>query len=354
MTIAVDAMGGDHAPETPVRGAIAALREAGSDLEILLVGDESRVRPLIGRGFGSGLRLVHAPQVVGMDEPPVAAVRSKRESSIRVGLELQKSGKAHAFVSAGNTGAVMAAALATLGRVETISRPAIVTVWPTRREPCLVLDVGANVDARPRHLLQFGLMGHLYAREILGRERPKVGLLSIGEEPTKGNELTVAAHALLAGSRLEFVGNVEGRDVLEGSVDVVVCDGFVGNILLKFGESMIDFFTDAIREAVDRSLRSRMGAALMEPAFASLERRLDYAEHGGAPLLGIDGVVIIGHGGSSVKAMGNAIRVAKVASERALHRSIERAVREEAGSGTPAGADETPTGVGAGKSGGAG
>lgn len=329
MTIAVDAMGGDHAPETPVNGTLSALRESEDDFDVALVGNEPRLRPLIEGWRGGRLRVVHAPEVVGMDEPPVAAVRGKRESSIRIGLELQRSGAAHAFVSAGNTGAVMAAALATLGRIETISRPAIVTTWPTRRDPCLVLDVGANVDARPRHLLQFSLMGHLYAREVLGREFPRIGLLSIGEEPGKGNELTVESHRLLAESGLEFVGNVEGRDILDGAVDVVVCDGFVGNVLLKFGESMIDFFTDAIREEVGRSLRTRVGAVLMKPAFDGLKRRLDYAEHGGAPLLGVDGVVIVGHGGSSVKAFRNAIGVAKVAAERGLHRKIERAVREQ-------------------------
>ncbi|MDX1661535.1 MAG: phosphate acyltransferase PlsX, partial [Gemmatimonadota bacterium] len=329
ITIAVDAMGGDHAPETPVRGALSALDRAEDGLAVVLVGDEERVRPLVGAADPDRIRLVHAPQVVGMDEPPVAAVRGKRESSIRIGLELQAAGEVEAFVSAGNTGAVMAAALATLGRIETISRPAIVTIWPTRDEPCLVLDSGANVDARPRHLLQFGLMGHLYAREVLGRERPRIGLISIGEEPTKGNELTIEAHALLAGSGLEFVGNVEGRDILAGAVDVVVCDGFVGNVLLKFGESMVDFFTDAIREEVDRSPRSREGAALMKPAFESLARRLDYAERGGAPLLGVDGEVIVAHGGSSVKAFRNAVGVARVAAQRGLHDRIESAVREE-------------------------
>lgn len=350
ITIAVDAMGGDHAPETPVRGALSALREAGDALEVVLVGDERRLRPLID-GPVDRLRVVHAPEVVGMDEPPVAAVRGKRESSIRIGLDLQCAGEADGFVSAGNTGAVMAAALATLGRIETISRPAIVTIWPTRRESCLVLDVGANVDARPRHLLQFGQMGHLYAREVLGRETPRIGLLSIGEEPAKGNELTVEAHRLLSECGLRFVGNVEGGDILEGAVDVVVCDGFVGNVLLKFGESMIDFFTDAIREEVDRGARTRLGAALMRPAFETLKRRLDYAEQGGAPLLGVDGVVIIGHGGSSVKAFRNAVRVARVAAERGLHERIERAVREERGS-RPEGEAGEAAGVPVGKIGG--
>lgn len=348
-------MGGDHAPGVPVRGAISALREPDAGFDVVLVGDEARIRPLLGDvgSEGGRLRVRHASEVVGMDEPPVAAVRGKRESSIRIGLELQASGEADAFVSAGNTGAVMAAALATLGRIETIARPAIVTVWPTREEPCLVLDVGANVDARPRHMLQFGLMGHLYAREVLGRETPSVGLLSIGEEPGKGNELTVAAHELLAASGLAFVGNVEGRDVLKGAVDVVVCDGFVGNVLLKFGESMIDFFGDTIREESGRSLRTRLGAALMRPAFEALNRRLDYAEKGGAPLLGVNGTVIVAHGGSGTKAFRNAVRVARVTAERGLHRGIERAVRLEGTKGAGS-AEDRASGVEAGEIGGTG
>lgn len=326
-------MGGDAAPRTPVRGALSALRELGGDLEIVLVGDEARLRPLVDRARGptGGLVIHHAPEAVGMDESPTAALRRKHGSSIRVGLELHRAGEVDAFVSAGNTGAVMAMALTVLGRITSISRPAIVTIFPTRHEPCLVLDVGANVDSKPHHLLQFAWMGHVYAADVLGRERPRVALLSIGEEPGKGNELTRAAHPLLAASGLRFIGNVEGRDVLKGVADVVVCDGFVGNVMLKFGESLVDFLAAAIREETERGWRTRVGALLMRPAFRALRRRIDYAEYGGAPLLGVDGIVIVGHGGSNVKAFRNAIGVARRAVERGLAGHIEQAVREHRG-----------------------
>lgn len=333
-------MGGDRAPEVPVRGALSALRELPGDFEIILVGDEARIQPLLHRARSAPGRVSvrHASETIGMDESPITALRRKRDSSIAVGLALQKAGEADAFVSAGNTGAVMAAALTTLGRIERIQRPAIVTVFPTAREPCVVLDAGANVDCKPSHLAQFALMGHFYARDVLGRDRPRVALLSIGEEPGKGNEAVVAAHALLAASGLDFAGNVEGRDILRGDADVVVCDGFVGNVLLKFGESVKDFLGDAIRDELAGSVRARLGALLMKPAFQSLKRRIDYAEYGGAPLLGVDGVVIIGHGGSSVKAFRNAVRVAATAVERDMVRHIEEAVRSsDPGSEAPEG-----------------
>lgn len=330
MRIVLDAMGGDHAPENPVGGAVAALKELEGDFEIILVGQEERVQPLLaGRAAPLGRLRVHdAPDVIGMEESPSTALRRKKRSSILVGLELVRDGLAEAFVSAGHTGAVMAGGLVTLGRIENIARPAIATIFPTQQLPCLVLDVGANVESKPSHLLHFAVMGHIYASDVLGRPRPRVGLLSIGEEPSKGNELTVAAHHLLAESGLNFIGNVEGRDVLRGAADVVVCDGFVGNVVLKFGESFVDFLADAIQEEVRTRRLAALGAMLMKPVFASLRRRIDYAEYGGAPLLGVDGVVIIAHGRSSVKAFRNAVRVARVAAERRLNRGIEMAVQE--------------------------
>lgn len=330
MRIALDAMGGDYGPEKPVGGALAALGELEGDFEIILVGQEERVRSLLaGRAIPADRLRVHdAPDVIGMDESPASALRHKKQSSIMVGLELVKDGVADAFVSAGHTGAVMAGGLVTLGRLENIARPAIATIFPTQELPCLVLDVGANVESKPSHLLQFAVMGHIYVSDVLGRPRPRVGLLSIGEEPTKGNELTVAAHRLLGESGLNFIGNVEGRDVLKGAADVVVCDGFVGNVLLKFGESFVDFLADAIQEEVRTRRLAPLGALLMRPVFASLRRRIDYAEYGGAPLLGVNGVVIICHGRSSEKAFRNAVRVARVAAERKLNRRIERAVQE--------------------------
>lgn len=328
--IVLDAMGGDHAPENPIDGALTALDTLDDGFEITLVGDEGRIRSVLAERGGSvrRLRVHHAPEVIEMDEPAAAGLRKKRRSSIAMGMELQERGEADAFLSAGNTGAVMASALFTLGRIESISRPAIVTIFPTAGLPCLILDVGANVDCKPGHLLQFAIMGHVYAHDVLGRGRPRVGLLSIGEEPGKGNDLTVAAHELLADSGIHFVGNVEGRDILEGAVDVVVCDGFVGNVVLKFGESFVNFLADVMREEIRERPLSWLGARMMRPAIRSIRRRLDYAEYGGAPLLGVNGVVIIGHGGSSAKAFCNAIRVACLAVERSLARHIEEAVVE--------------------------
>jgi glycerol-3-phosphate acyltransferase PlsX len=326
MRIAVDAMGGDHAPDRPVAGVLAALGEPAPDFEIVLVGDESRLNPLLSRHSSDRLSVLHAPEAIGMDESPASALRRKKSSSIAMGMDLQKRGLADAVVSAGNTGAVMAAALTTLGRIEGLSRPAIMVVFPTQADPCLVLDAGANSECKPQHLAQFALMGHVYAAEILGRARPRIGLLSIGEEAGKGNELTVAAHGLLAESGLNFVGNVEGRDVLRGAVDVVVTDGFTGNVLLKFGESFADFLASEVRREVGADRRAALGAWLMRPAIRRLQRRIDYAEYGGAPLLGVDGIVIICHGGSSEKAFRNAILAARRAVGRDLANRIERAV----------------------------
>jgi glycerol-3-phosphate acyltransferase PlsX len=328
MRIAVDAMGGDHAPDRPVAGALAALGEPERDFEIVLVGDESRLTPLLSRRFSERVSVLHAPEAIGMEESPASALRRKKSSSIAIGMGLQKRGLADAFVSAGNTGAVMAAALTTLGRTEGLSRPAIMVVFPTEGDPCLVLDVGANAECKPQHLAQFALMGHVYAAEILGRARPRIGLLSIGEEAGKGNDLTVAAHGLLSESGLNFVGNVEGRDVLRGAVDVVVTDGFTGNVVLKFGESFADFLASEVRREVSADRRAALGAWLMKPAFNRLQRRIDYAEYGGAPLLGVDGIVIICHGGSSEKAFRNAILVARRAVRRDLANRIERAVSQ--------------------------
>ncbi len=329
MRIAVDAMGGDRAPEVPVAGALSALHELRGDFEIVLVGHRERIEPyLAARGTPEGrLRIHHASQVVDMDEGPSSALRRKKDSSIVAGLDLQRSGEADAFISAGNTGAVMAASLHTLGRIEGIDRPAIVTVFPTAGAPCLLLDVGANAECRPEHLLQFALMGRLYAMDVLGRPRPRVGLLSIGEEPTKGDDLTVAAHGLLKDSDLDFVGNLEGRDVLRGAADVVVTDGFTGNVLLKFGESFVDFLATTVHGEIRRHRLAALGALLMRPVFRAVRRRIDYAEYGGAPLLGVNGIVVIGHGRSSVKAYRNAVRVAVLAVERRLNVHIKEAVQ---------------------------
>jgi glycerol-3-phosphate acyltransferase PlsX len=330
MKIVLDAMGGDRVPETPIEGAIEALGMLENDFEMVLAGDKERIeRELKSRSFSDPrLSVKHAPQVIEMSEQPAQALKKKKDSSISVGLRSQKEGETDAFISAGNTGAVMAQSLLTLGRLKGISRPAIVTIFPTMKEPCIVLDVGANVDSKPIHLLHFAIMGHVYAHKFLGRRNPRVGLLSIGEEPTKGDELTVKTHRLLKASRLNFIGNVEGRDIIQGVADVVVCDGFVGNVLLKLSESVIYLVMSMIRSATSVSPVRRIGALLMKPTFDILKKNLNYEEYGGAPLLGIDGVSIICHGGSSPKAIRNAINTARLSVKRRINEHIRTQLEE--------------------------
>ncbi len=310
--IAVDAMGGDAGPSVVVPAALDAVREARGALEVLLVGREEAIAPHLrrrGRGV-RGVDVVPASEVIGMSEPPASAIRAKKDSSIAVATRLVREGRADGLVSAGNTGAVVAASLVTLGRIHGVSRPAIATVYPTRRGGTVVLDVGANHECNPRNLHQFAAMGSEFARFHLDVEPPRVGLLNIGEERSKGNPVVRDAYALLEEDpSIEFVGNVEGRDVFEGAADVVVCDGFVGNVMLKFSESIYAFLRHLLREQIRRDTLSRVGALLMRPAFRRLRAQLDYAEYGGAPLLGVNGVVIIAHGKSSRRALKNAVLV---------------------------------------------
>jgi glycerol-3-phosphate acyltransferase PlsX len=322
MRIAVDAMGGDHAPEAIVAGAVAAARELGAD--VVLVGPEARVRAELARHRGaSTLEVVDAPEVIEMHESPAMALRRKRRASVVVAVELLKSGRADAVVTAGHTGAAMGAALLGLGRISGVDRPAIAAVLPTQTaKPAILLDVGANVDCKPHHLLQFALMGSVYAHRVLGTASPRVGLLSNGSEEGKGSELTLAAAPLLRSSGLNFVGNVEARDFFLGAADVVVCDGFVGNVTMKFGQGL----ALAIRNIVKEELRGVRGkllrlylAPLVKPILR-LYRRIDYREYGGAPLLGIDGVVIVAHGSSNARALRNAVRVA---AETVTHGFVE-------------------------------
>jgi glycerol-3-phosphate acyltransferase PlsX len=304
-------MGGDRGPEVTVEGAVAAAREFGA--RVLLLGDEPVVRQQVARHDAAGLPLEirHAPEAVEMGESPLTALRRKKQSSIRIGLDLVKRGEAEAFVSAGNTGAVMATALVVLGPLPGVERPAIAVVVPTVSGHAVLLDAGANVDSKARHLVQFAIMGNVYTRDVLGRPRPRVGLLSIGEEESKGNELTREAFkALEEEPSLNFIGNVEGRDVFSGSADVVVCDGFIGNVALKISEGLVDALFHLLTEELGKDVRSRIGSALLLPAFRRFKRRMDSAETGGAPLLGVNGVCIISHGRSTAKAIMNAIRAA--------------------------------------------
>jgi glycerol-3-phosphate acyltransferase PlsX len=329
MKIAVDAMGGDHGPAVVVEGAVAAVREFGAS--VILVGDRAAVESELGRlgALSLGLEVRHASEVVGMAESPSLALRRKRDSSLRVAAELVRDGKAAAFISAGNTGAAMAISMFVIGVLRGIDRPAIAAVLPSLRGFTVLIDAGANVTPKPWHLFQFAIMGHVYARDILGLERPRVGLLSVGEEEGKGNDLTREAYDLLKESRLHFIGNIEGRDVYNGQCDVIVTDGFTGNVALKISESLAEMVGAMIKEELTRDLRSKLGATLAVPAFDRFRKRVDYTEMGGAPLLGIDGAAIICHGASPVRAIKNAVRVAAEWAKAGLNEHIKAALEAE-------------------------
>lgn len=309
MNIAVDAMGGDHAPELVVQGAVDAVSELG--IHIILVGDKRRIiQAFNGHPMDRRISLHHCEEVVQMEESPLKALRKKKDASIRVAFDLVKSGHADAVISAGNSGATLAAAVMTLGRMEGVDRPAIASIIPTEKGPVVVIDVGANVDCRPSHLLQFGVMATAFTSSCLGIQNPTVGLLSIGEEEGKGNEQVRLAYDLFAKSNLHFIGNVEGRDILSGKVRIIVCDGFVGNVVLKLTEGAVAAMGQLIERELMGSFLGRAALMLGRNAIYKFIRRLDYEEYGGAPLLGINGVGMICHGGSSAKAIKNAIHIA--------------------------------------------
>ena len=314
MRIALDAMGTDSAPSAEIAGAVGALRRFERDCEILLVGDQERIEAELARHSGfprDRISTVHAPERIVPGEAPAAAVRRKPNSSIVVGVKLQKEGQADAFVSAGSTGAVMAASLLFLRPLLGVDRPAIGTVLPTSGRPTLLLDAGATVDCKPNHLLQFAHLGHIYAQDLLGVDNPRVGLLNIGEEPEKGNELAVESHKLLLNSDLNFIGNIEGREIIRGGCDVLVCDGFNGNLILKFFESVAEFIIGILRKEMEAHHADELD-------LNEIFRFLDYEEEGGAPLLGVNGVSIIMHGSSSPKAISNALEVAARAVESSM------------------------------------
>jgi phosphate acyltransferase len=309
MRIAVDAMGGDAGPSVIIEGAVAAAREHG--IEVALVGDQATVERELARHRAASLPLSvrHASQVVEMGEQPSHALRRKRDSSLRVAASLVRDGEADAFVSAGNTGAAMAIAMFTRGVLPGVDRPAIAVALPSKHGRTVLLDVGANVDPKPWHLAQYAVMGHVYSRDIFGVAKPRVGLLSVGEEAGKGNELAREVFKRLGDTPINFVGNVEGRDVYNGNADVVVTDGFTGNVCLKVSESLADFLINSLRDELTRSPATKIGALLVRPSFRRFWKRVDYAETGGAPLLGINGACIICHGASPARAVKNAIRV---------------------------------------------
>jgi phosphate acyltransferase len=320
-------MGGDHAPKVEVPAAIQAVQQY--PVEVCLVGREEAIAAELRKYPGwekLPLRIVPATEVITMEDSAAKAVRAKKDSSIRVGSRLVRDGGVAGFVSAGNTGAVMATAKMVQGMVRGVHRPALATVLPTRTgNPVVLLDVGANVDCTPAMLAQFAVMGNLYARSVLHVQTPRVGLLSIGEEEHKGNELTKAAAPLIKAQSLHFVGNVEGRDIFRGStVDVVVCDGFVGNVLLKSSEGLADAFVKMLKQELTASLQNKAGAFLARGAFAALKKRIDYSEYGGAPLLGVRGVCLICHGSSNINAIKNAIRFAAEYASEGVNARIEQ------------------------------
>ena len=329
--VAVDAMGGDYAPAEVVAGAVQAAREFG--VGILLTGPEAAIRAELAKHDTKGLdiEVVHTDEVIGMDEHPAEAVRAKRRNSITLAHELVRDGLAEAAVSAGNSGAVMAAAIFTLRRIRGVDRPAFGGVVPAANGQTLVLDMGANTDCKPPYLLQFAVMGSAYMESVFGIHRPRVGLLSNGEEETKGDQLVQQAHQLLKAAApaidLNFVGNVEGRDINAGTVDVVVCDGFVGNVVLKLSEGLARMLLDLIKQELSSGFVTKLGAALAMPAFRRLRKKVDYEEYGGVPVLGVNGVSIISHGRSRAKAIKSAIRVAHQAAQARLPEKIAQGVQ---------------------------
>lgn len=330
MRVALDAMGGDHAPAAEVEGAALAVREYG--VEVILVGDETLIREELRRQEIQdlhGLTVRHASQRVEMHEQPSQVVRRKRDSSVWIGTELVKKGEAEAVISAGNTGATVVTAFFLLGVLKGVERPAIATRLPTLTGQSILLDVGATVDCTAAQLIQFALMGHEYAQHVLNKAHPTIGLLSIGEEDTKGNEVTKETFKRLKESQLNFIGNVEGREIFTGAADVVVCDGFIGNIALKITEGVAEALKKMlIKEIAAGSFLSRLGYALLKPAFGRYKRRMDYAEFGGACLLGVNGICIISHGRSSGRAIKNAIRVAKEIFEGRVNEHIQHDIEE--------------------------
>lgn len=343
MRIAIDAMGGDRAPEEIVKGACSAAHDF--EIDVILVGDEAAIKACLPTPLSPRVSIQHASQIVTMDEAPMQALRKKTDSSLAVATRLHAEGKADAVLSAGNTGAASTHALFILKRIKGIDRPGIATVFPTSKNPVVMMDAGANVDCKPRQLAEFAIMGAAYARTVKGiipgtggclahGDRPKVGLLSIGEEESKGNELTKAAFSLIRDNaqsgQYEFHGNVEGRDLGAGTVEVMVCDGFVGNVVLKVAEGLAKMFSAELKSALTSTRRSQAGALLLKPALHDLKSKLDYTAYGGALLLGVNGVCIISHGSADARSIHSAIRIAKQIVEANVVEAIRQTIEKTA------------------------
>lgn len=322
MRIAIDAMGGDNAPDLIVQGAAEAAQE-WTDTELVLVGDQPRIEALLNGRKLPNLSIHHAPDIIGADEEPVKAVRKKKESSMVVAGQLVKDKQADCMLSAGNTGALMTTGLLIVGRVKGIERPALAPVLPTLDDVgVLSLDLGANMDAKPEHLLQYAIMGSVYRSKVHGLDKPRVGLLNVGTEARKGNELTKAAYDLLEQAPIHFIGNVEARDVFVRNCDVLVCDGFAGNVMLKAMEGTANTLFSVLKESFSSTWTTKLAAAIMMPKLRQLKKKMDYTEHGAAPLLGLNGLVMKCHGSSDVKAVKNAVRQARIAVQVNLAESI--------------------------------
>lgn len=326
--IAIDAMGGDRAPASIVQGAIAAAKKSEGRFEVVLVGDENIVKKELDehKPYSSNISVIHAPETIGMSESPTEALRKKGNSSISVLTRLMKDNKIDGIISAGNTGAYTASCLLTVRKMKNVKRPTIGTYIPCENGIGFLLDVGANPVCRPQHLLQFSIMGSIYVEYMLKIKNPRVGLLNIGEEKSKGNELSVETYKLLKDSSLNFIGNIEGRDILKGTADVIVCDGFVGNIILKYTESFFDVFRKKINIKARMNPRSKLGLFMLSPVLKKIMKEFDYQEYGGVPLLGINGVAIICHGDSSPKAIMNAIERAYLMIVREVNEHIRKRI----------------------------
>jgi len=343
-TIVVDAMGADRHPKPEVEGAILAARHL--KVRVILVGQQDLIRAELDNHSGASslpIEIVHASEFISMHDKAAQAVRSKRDSSMRVGLRLVREGKAHGFVSAGNTGAMMATTKMVLGALPGVDRPALAAVFPNSKgSASIMLDVGANVDCKPENLQQFAIMGEIYFRTIFGQngaKGPRVGMLSIGEEESKGNELTRESYKLLRQLPINFIGNVEGRDLYNGQVDVIVCDGFVGNVALKVSEGLVETVRAMLKESLQATITRQVGFLLSRKAFVDFKKRLDYSEYGGAPLLGVKGVAIVGHGSSNANAIKNAIRVAAEFATSGLNDKIQDHIHRSGIAGESAAAE---------------
>jgi glycerol-3-phosphate acyltransferase PlsX len=325
--IAVDAMGGDYAPRQNVSGAVSAARHAKGRFEIVLVGDKQKIQSQLSRHFRTqdlAITIVHASEKVEMNESPAVALKQKKNTSIAVAMQLHKEGKVDAVVSAGNTGAALASALFQLRKIKNVNRPAIGSLLPNGKSVTFLIDAGTNVDCKPRQLYEFGVMGSIFMSNLFNIDNPRVGLLNIGSEKSKGNEQAQQTYEIFENSELNFVGNVEGNAILRDKADVVVCDGFVGNVILKFAESFNSVFSSNLRRRIGKRLQYNIGAYLLKPAFRRLKKTFDYAEYGGVPLLGVNGVVIICHGSSNPKAIRNAILEAEKVINENINEKIER------------------------------